>query len=82
MTTPETNRKTYDWIRNSATIKMITIGVLILVLLIPAMMVSSLIRERQSRKESVIREISQKWGFAQTITGPFFTVPYKNHAHQ
>ncbi|MEN8212164.1 MAG: cell envelope integrity protein CreD, partial [Thermodesulfobacteriota bacterium] len=53
-------------------------GILILVLLIPTSMISSLLRERESRRDSVVQEINQKWGNSQTITGPFFTVPYKS----
>jgi len=41
-------------------------------------MISSLMSERESRRDSVIQEINQKWGNSQTVTGPFFTVPYKS----
>lgn len=41
-------------------------------------MVSSLLRERELRRNSVIEEISEKWGSSQIITGPFFTVPFKS----
>ncbi len=41
-------------------------------------MISSLLRERKSRRDSVVQEINQKWGNSQTITAPFFTVPYKS----
>ncbi len=78
MDTQETLKKTGDLIRNSATIKIISIGILILVLLIPTSMISSLLRERESRRDAVVQEINQKWGNSQTITGPFFTVPYKS----
>lgn len=77
MNSQDTYKKTTDFIRNSATIKMISIGLLILVLLTPSSMVSSLIFERESRKETVVQEINQKWGNSQSITGPFFVLPYK-----
>jgi len=77
MNSQDPYKKTSDFIRNSATIKMVAVGLLILVLLIPSAMVSSLIFERESRKEMVIKEINQKWGNSQTIVGPFFTLPYK-----
>lgn len=41
-------------------------------------MISSLMRERESRRYSVVHEINQKWGKSQTVTGPFFTVPFKS----
>jgi len=70
-------KKAGDFFKNSATVKVFTIGFLVLILLIPASMISSLMRERQNRRDSVIQEINQKWGNAQTIAGPFFTIPYK-----
>ncbi len=77
MDTQDAVKKTSDFIRNSATLKIFSIGFIVLLLLIPTSMISSLMRERQARRNSVIREINQKWGNSQIITGPFFTVPYK-----
>ena len=71
----ETLHKTGAFIRQSATFKMMTIAFLVLILLIPASMISSLMRERQARRNQVVAEISSKWGNAQTITGPFLTIP-------
>lgn len=73
----DTFKKTGDFIRNSATIKILSIGFLVVVLLIPTSMISSLMWERESRRDSVVQEINQKWGNSQIITGPFFTVPFK-----
>jgi inner membrane protein len=70
-------KKTADYIKRSITMKIISIGILILLLLIPAAMIQNLISERQSRRDTVVKEISQKWGANQTITGPFITIPYK-----
>lgn len=78
MNTPDVFKSTTDFIRNSATLKMLTIGFLVLLLLIPASMTESLVREREYRKTTVVEEINQKWGYSQTITGPFFTIPYKS----
>jgi len=69
-------KETTKKIGRSATFKLFTICVLILVLLISTSMVTSLIHERKSRKQGVINEISYKWGRAQTITGPVISVPY------
>jgi inner membrane protein len=55
-----------QWLRNSITMRLITIGVLILLLLIPVSMVRDLIREREDRQWSAIQEVSEKWGHAQT----------------
>jgi len=63
---------------NSINFKILTIGFLIIVLLIPVSLVTSLIHEREQRRDDVVREISDKWGDSQTIAGPVLTIPYKN----
>lgn len=67
------------WIRNSITIKSIIIGLLVLILLIPAGMIKKLIQERNDLRNSVISEVSYKWGNPQTIAGPIITIPYKQY---
>lgn len=62
--------------RNAALIKAGLIAFISLLLLIPATMINNLVYERESTKDMAIREVSQKWGEAQTLTGPFITVPY------
>lgn len=66
-------------INNSVTIKILVIGVLIVILLIPANMIQSIISEREGRKNTVIEEISDKWGHSQLINGPILSVPYKTY---
>ncbi len=66
-----------DWLRQSVTVKFIVIGILSLILLIPAAMIQGLIREREAKRNEVVGEVSSKWGTQQTLTGPFLTVPYK-----
>jgi inner membrane protein len=61
---------------NSITFKLIIIGLLILVMLIPGALVKNLIRERSATQQEVIAEISSKWGMGQTLTGPVLTIPY------
>jgi len=64
------------WARNSVSGKMIVIGILALVLLIPAAMIEGVIHEREWRNTEVTREIGGKWGAEQTVTGPVLKVPY------
>ena len=66
------------WARNSVTLKLFVIGILILLLLIPASMVTSLIRERENIRDEAVREVSSKWGSDQTIAGPVISVPYRS----
>ncbi|WP_295128980.1 cell envelope integrity protein CreD [uncultured Chitinophaga sp.] len=56
--------------------KAVIVLVMVLVLLIPMAMTESMIRERSYRQEDAIKEVSGKWGAAQTITGPVLVVPY------
>lgn len=79
MDVQETVGKTKTFIRTSATLKIIAIGILVLALQIPASMISSVMRERESRRDTVVQEINSKWGWSQTVTGPFFTVPFKEY---
>ncbi|GJM33881.1 MAG: cell envelope integrity protein CreD [Saprospiraceae bacterium] len=66
-----------SWARNSVTLKLFIIGILILFLLIPAAMLSSLIYERENLRDGAIREVSEKWGLQQTLAGPVISVPYE-----
>ncbi len=65
-------------IKNSLTVRLVVIGLLIFVLLIPISFSSLLIFDRQSRREEAARDIGAKWGGGQVIGGPVLTVPYRN----
>jgi inner membrane protein len=41
-------------------------------------MIMSLIRERETRRDETIREVTSLWGNEQTISGPVLTIPYKS----
>ncbi len=64
-------------ISQSITFKLISIGILILLLLIPKTMINDLILEREQRMVETIHEVTDMWSGAQTLTGPVLTVPYK-----
>jgi inner membrane protein len=66
-----------QWLKESITVKLVSIGFLILVLLIPSAWIQNLMEERQLRAESVITEISEKWSGNQTLSGPILVIPYK-----
>lgn len=68
-----------NWSQNSITLKAITIGILILVMLIPLSSIESLIRERKYRNSDVREEIQSKWGRSQNIQGIILTIPYKKY---
>ena len=63
-------------IRNSVTLKLLSMGILMLLLLIPAAMIQELIYEREFTRQAAISEVSSKWGNAQTLAGPVLIIPY------
>lgn len=65
-----------QWVKQSITLKLFSIGFLLLLLLIPMTMVEELIWERQRLQDEVFREISNSWARGQTIYGPVLTVPF------
>src|SRR6185295_12071951 len=66
--------------RESVVVKMLFIGILILLLLIPLAMVGSLVVERQGRSVAAAEEVASIWGRSQVLGGPVLTVPYLQHA--
>jgi len=65
-----------NWMKESITIKLMSIGVLVLILLIPSSWIQSLMVERQERALSVTEEVADKWARSQTITGPVLVIPF------
>lgn len=57
--------------------KLVTLGVLVLVMLIPVAKLLGLIRERQARSESVRTEVAATWGDDQTVGAAVLTIPYR-----
>lgn len=64
-----------EWARSSVSLKLVIIGFLILMLLIPTTMLDGLIYERQSLRDSAQREVAAKWGMEQAVGGPVISVP-------
>ena len=79
MTTKTFYERFSDWTRYSIMLRIFSIAILVLLLLIPASMIEDLIRERSSYRDAAIREVSSKWGEAQTIAGPVLTLPYTTY---
>lgn len=62
--------------QNSTTTKLLIVGILILICLIPTFFVLILLSERTNRQEEVKKEITDKWGSHQLIVGPILSLPY------
>ena len=63
-------------IRASQTLRLLAVGFLALLILIPIAMISGLVSERQQRRQTAVAEVSSSWGNAQSIAGPVLVVPY------
>jgi inner membrane protein len=80
---PDNRQATYpDHVENqkflqSTTARVIMVGLLTLVLLIPLQFVKSLISERSFRQDEVSAEVAQSWGGSVYFYGPILKVPYK-----
>jgi len=70
---------TISRIGNSVMTRLMIIGALVLILLVPVGMIKGIIHEREMRQREVTSEVSGKWGREQTIAGPILTVPYDVH---
>jgi len=63
---------------NKVLSKAIITGILILAMLIPTFFISGLVTEREDRQEKIVAESSSRWSNAQTLSGPYIFIPYKN----
>lgn len=68
--------KANELLKNSITLRIVIIISLTILLLIPILIIEDLIKERQSRREFAIEEISSKWGENQIVSSVFLAVPY------
>lgn len=63
----------------SNTAKMVMVGFLTLVLLIPLFFVQDLIKERTQRKSEMVDEVTELWGKDILFYGPILRVPYSSY---
>lgn len=66
-----------EWLRDSITVKLVSIGILVILLLIPSAWIQNIMVERQQRADEVMDEVSAKWSGAQTLAGPVLIIPYR-----
>lgn len=67
--------KVSSFIKTSVTLKLVTITILMLLLLIPVTMITSIIQERESLNNEATDEVRSKWASEQQINGPILTIP-------
>jgi inner membrane protein len=68
------------WQKSKLIIKGLIIGVLAILLLIPAFFVQGLVKEREERQKEAFNEVSSKWANRQNIAGPILVIPYSRSA--
>lgn len=73
MEVSQNNQKTFF---QTTTAKLLMVGLLTFVLLIPLFLIQDLITERSLRQKEVIAETTQKWGTNVYIYGPILRIPY------
>ena len=74
---PQKPQGLLNWLQKSVTVKLMFIGLLTLLLLIPSLLVTNLIDERSQRQKEMEKDISDKWSGSQLIQGPVLVIPYK-----
>ncbi|MCB0447417.1 MAG: cell envelope integrity protein CreD [Gelidibacter sp.] len=76
---PQQQNKFSNWLKTSITARMLMVGFLIIILLIPLSYINSLIEERSFRQQDVVNEINDKWGNNVLVYGPMLKIPYKTY---
>ncbi len=67
-----------DW-KDPLVRKLLFVGGLVVLLLLPIEWIRGLIAERQTRHTAVKAELASTWGGQQTLLGPVLAVPYQEH---
>src|ERR1043166_6828662 len=63
--------------RYNTIIKLLGVGALVLVLLIPLAMITGVLRERLQRRNEAVADITSSWGGEQNVIGPMLGIPYQ-----
>lgn len=79
-TNTSSQNKFGNWLKTSITARMLMVGFLVIILLIPLAFINNLINERALRQNDVINEINEKWGNNVLVYGPILKIPYKSYS--
>ena len=63
--------------RNRTLFKLLGVGALILVMLIPLAMIEGVLSDRLQRRDAAVNEITASWGNQQNIIGPVLGIPFQ-----
>jgi inner membrane protein len=65
--------------RYRTVIKLIGVGVLVFLLLIPLSMITGVLADRLMRRTEAVTDITSSWGKEQNVIGPVLVIPYQYH---
>ena len=63
--------------RQSTIIKLLGVGALVLLLLIPLVMITGVLNDRLSRRNEAVADITSSWGREQNVIGPVLGIPFQ-----
>jgi inner membrane protein len=63
--------------RNKTIIKLLGVGALVLILLIPLAMITGVLSDRLMRRNEAVADITSSWGKEQDVIGPVLIIPYQ-----
>ncbi len=63
--------------RNRTVIKLLGVGALILVMLIPLFLIEGVLTDRLTRRDEAVNAITDSWGKEQDIIGPVLGIPFQ-----
>src|SRR5881275_3518851 len=63
--------------RHSTILKLLGVGALVLVLLIPLTMITGVLSDRLQRRNDAVADITSSWGSEQNVIGPVLGIPYQ-----
>jgi len=70
------------WLKESVSVKLAFIGLLIIFLLAPSVLVQNLIQERAQRQDETEKQVSDQYSGEQLIQGPVLVIPYKKQVKE
>ena len=76
----KSQNKIGHWLKTSITARLLMVGFLVIILLIPLSYINGLISERSIRQQNVVNEINDKWGNQVLVYGPILKLPYKTYS--
>ena len=62
--------------QNSTILKLLGVGLLVLLHLIPLAMIKGVLSDRLERRNEAVSEITSSWGVNQNVIGPVLGIPY------